>query len=68
MRPSTASAAIAGATIAGSRRALATRSRPTWPCSHSQSNEARSRTMPSAAAASANAERISAPMAGCYDS
>ena len=29
-----------GRTSAGSRRALATRSRPTWPCSHSQSNDA----------------------------
>ena len=44
------SAAITGPTIAGSRRAFATRSSPTCPCSHSQSNDCAPSTMPSAAA------------------
>src|SRR5512133_3130280 len=47
---------MTGCTIAGSRRALATRSRPTWPCSHSQSNEALSSAIPSWAAAAAKAD------------
>src|SRR4051794_6341633 len=55
MAASRSSAAITGATIAGSRRALATRSSPTCPCSHSQSNDCGPRTTPSAAAACANA-------------
>src|SRR5512133_975610 len=50
---------MTGCTIAGSRRALATRSRPTWPCSHSQSNEPLSSTIPSWAAATAKADRTS---------
>src|SRR5690242_5969645 len=47
---------MTGATIAGSRRALATRSRPTWPCSHSQSKEPLCSVIPSRAAAAAKAE------------
>src|SRR5512133_4243116 len=47
---------MTGCTIAGSRRALATRSRPTWPCSHSQSNEALSSSIASWAAAAAKAD------------
>ena len=50
---------VTGATSAGSRRAFATRSRPTWPCSLSQSNDRLSSAMPSCAAASANAACVS---------
>ena len=46
-------------TRAGSRRALATRSSPTWPCSHSQSNVRRSSATPSSAAARAKAACVS---------
>src|SRR6476469_9133145 len=55
MAASGPSAAFTGPTSAGSRRAFATRSRPTWPCSHSQSNPWLPSTTPSAAAACAKA-------------
>ena len=53
--PRRASAAVTGATSAGSRRALATRSRPTCPCSQSQSNVCGASTIPSAPPRAANA-------------
>src|SRR5690349_13251599 len=46
---------MTGCTMAGSRRALATRSRPTCPCSQSQSNACGASAIPSCAAAEANA-------------
>ena len=53
--PSCASAAFTGSTSAGSRRSMATRSSPTWPCSQSQSNDPAPSTIPSSAAARAKA-------------
>ena len=55
MAPSCASAAFTGSTSAGSRRSMATRSSPTWPCSQSQSNDPAPSTIPSSAAARAKA-------------
>ena len=54
-RAERSTAAVTGSTSAGSRRAFATRSSPTWPCSHSQSNVWLPSTIPSSAAACAKA-------------